>query len=598
MNNTQLDPILQTYTIQRYLKASAHKGNLELVFKNGLQQPYTSQGTVYIPQLNDKTSTKDLVKLFRYVNHEAAHHAYDTDFKMVTDEAIRPDKSLLGYTFGIVEDLRVDHQDILEWMGDSSMMSTFYEQEHPAMLKAMKEITHDKEMPEKQKAAIQSLVGLDYLTREWCPGASLNLEELVSEMTPEGKQFLNRMAELGIHEKINQLGYTKKDSNKAWEMAQYIYEHVFDEDPEQEKERMKEQQKQEGQGSGEGEEEGNAAGGSNGNEMGTDGKETWDITNATVKWKQLKADNPEDETYGATGIHIDYSNYSRYDAFTPAAPDQIKIVDYEKNIGTNISLKGDDYRHNDDVIKAVHRMNSGNTLANKVRRLLQIRSNSQRIYGQKKGKIDARNLHRVTMKNAPGYNERVFRRTIESDTLNTAVSLVVDFSGSMGGHKSHNAIKSSMLLYDAISRALNVPLEIIGFSDSGKSSIMLLFKSFNGKVSDEILLQRMANGVNYMSGNSDGEAIAWCYDRLERRREKKKLMIVLSDGSPASSRSGDIYAYTKEVIKKIEGAHEADIIGIGIEDRNVKSLYTNHQVLGDSSELEETILKIIESKML
>ena len=153
-------------------------------------------------------------------------------------------------------------------------------------------------------------------------------------------------------------------------------------------------------------------------------------------------------------------------------------------------------------------------------------------------------------------------------------------------------------MYDAISKCLNVPLEITGFSDTGRASVMLLFKSFNGKTSDEVLLDRMTDGLRYMSGNSDGEAIAWCYDRLERRREKKKLMIVLSDGSPASSRSGDIYQYTKDVISGIEKAHRADIIGIGIEDDNVERLYTNSQVLNNSSELEETILKIIESKML
>ena len=108
----------------------------------------------------------------------------------------------------------------------------------------------------------------------------------------------------------------------------------------------------------------------------------------------------------------------------------------------------------------------------------------------------------------------------------------------------------------------------------------------------------MSEGLNYMSGNADGEAIVWCYDRLIQRREKKKVMVVLSDGSPCCGRYGDIYGYTQEVVRKIENDHIADIVGIGIEDRNVERIYKNSQVINNSDQLEEAILKLIESKML
>jgi len=611
MQRHMMNPTTAMFTFQRYLQTSADKAGLRIVFDEGIDQPFTKNKEVHIPKIRTNATQDDMVKLLHYVNHEAAHHKYGTDFKMMHDEAI-DNEHMLGSLFNHIEDVRVDHHDSEEWLGDSVNLSDYYEMLSPNVIKAMDKLTKDEEVDPKAKAAVQTMVALDYLSREDIVGATLNTEKVLNKLHPDAKVFVDKAIDKGYVEEIKELKDGEKGSHEAWELAQRIYKDIFELDPEQAKEEMKQAQKdkgedgdEEGEGEGDGEGEGEGAGKAKGKgegdgegegeggEYGESGESGWNLSPITVKYEQLAQNDAADEQYGGTGIHLDYSGHKGGSGFNAASFDQMAVVDYEK--GTFKNIRENDDRERTNV--SIEGM-SGKGLANKVRRLLQIRSKAQMEYGKKRGKIHARNLHRVTMKGAPGYNQRVFKKRIENDTLDTAVSLLVDFSGSMYGSKMDHAIQSAILLYQAISKSLNIPLEIIGFSDNSQRSVMLVFKSFDGKISDEKLLARMKKGTAYMSSNADGEAIAWTYDRLQRRKEKKKLMVVLSDGSPACWRGGDIDKYTKEVIRDIEKGHKADIVGIGIEDSNVKRLYSNHQVINRTSELESAILNLVEKRII
>lgn len=590
MQRLEMNATTAMFTFQRYLQTSADKAGLVIKFEAELKAPYTKGKVVYIPKLNSFTSQEDMVRLLRYVNHEAAHHKYHTDFKMMQDENIDTNH-LLGALFNAIEDIRVDAHDGKEWLGDAVNQSDYFEVVSDSIADGMKKLTKDPSMEMEPKSAIQAMVGMTYLANEHVPGAAINAEKILRSTTPMATEFIQGMVKGGYFERIEKLEDSYEGSAEAWQMAQEIYEHVFHLDPEKAKEEMEQQAGKDKGGKGnKGEDEGDGA--AKGSEYGGDGDSTWDINPVTVKYKELAAPEAKEE-YGGSGIHLDYSDYSEYDVFVPAAFDDMGVVDYERDTAKNVDMRNDPHMGSIDVDKV-----QGKALANKVRRLLQIRSKTQHVYGQKKGKIHARNLHRVTMTEAHGFNQRVFKQRIENDTLDTAVSLLVDFSGSMHGDKIKHAVESAILLYEAISKSLKIPLEIIGFTDRGDKSIMMVFKSFDGKISEEKLMERMRKGTSYMSGNADGEAIAWTYDRLQRRREKKKLMVVLSDGSPACSRYGDIYKYTKDVVEQIESARKADIVGIGIMDTNVKRFYANHQVINRSDELEGAILQLIEKRII
>jgi cobaltochelatase CobT len=240
--------------------------------------------------------------------------------------------------------------------------------------------------------------------------------------------------------------------------------------------------------------------------------------------------------------------------------------------------------------------------SNQVRRLIQIRSRNKFEYGVKKGKLDSSRISRICMKDAPGFNERIFKQKYVSEVLNAAVSLLVDTSGSMNGTRYFNASKSVLLLNEAIGKALHVPLEIVGYTDyvqEGDPILMCIHKEFDTPRSEIDLAESLRVSQAYMRGNADGESILWSYDRLKQRKEKKKILIVFSDGAPAASRSQEgIYRFTKQVISEIEKENIVDIYGIGIEDESVKELYTHQCTIQDSSEISNKLLQVIEHKLL
>jgi cobalamin biosynthesis protein CobT len=235
-----------------------------------------------------------------------------------------------------------------------------------------------------------------------------------------------------------------------------------------------------------------------------------------------------------------------------------------------------------------------NGLSSKVRRLLQSRAQTRYQHGLKRGKISPKSIHRVAV--GGRHAERVFRKKTENDTLDTAVSILVDCSGSMGGGPYAHAAKASIMLHEALS-PLNIPLEIIGFTDHHNGPHHAIFKSFRSRTTAEDMAKAYDHFAYDMDANSDGQSIVWTYDRLMKQRNTRKVLLVLSDGQP-SGYNGDAWKHTQNVIKEIEGSKSVDICAIGIMDKTVERLYTNHSVISSASELESAVLNIISNRII
>jgi cobalamin biosynthesis protein CobT len=221
----------------------------------------------------------------------------------------------------------------------------------------------------------------------------------------------------------------------------------------------------------------------------------------------------------------------------------------------------------------------------------------------KRGKLDQSRLSRICF-DAPGFNERVFKNKIENKTLDAAISVLVDMSGSMSGMKAHYALASAMLLNEVCS-TLNIPLEITGFTDGHNrdyfmAPVMLLYKGFSDlKISPDTLIQSFSQGTAYMAGNPDGENILWAYERLLKRKERKRLLLVLSDGAPAASKlSTGIEEFTKKTIEEIETSKKVEIYGLGLCSTSVKYYYKAHSVVDEPQQIPSKLLELIERKIL
>ncbi|MFX4358115.1 cobalamin biosynthesis protein CobT [Acinetobacter baumannii] len=253
-------------------------------------------------------------------------------------------------------------------------------------------------------------------------------------------------------------------------------------------------------------------------------------------------------------------------------------------------------------------------------RAIQARSKSVWENGLKQGKLNSSSLARL----ASTGDCRIFRKRVESKTKDVAVSLVVDMSGSMCGSKIHTAAAASYALSNVLDR-LKIPHEVICFTTHTDSATyhkrlkqireaekkygvsysryenlyMPVIKGYNERINTET--KRRFGWLPHsglMASNIDGECVEIAARRLMGRKEAGKIMMVLSDGSPAGGgNSRDLEYHLKEVVKKIEKS-KVDVIGIGIEDDSVRRFYDKHVVIHDVEQLPSLVISRLRSMLL
>ena len=95
--------------------------------------------------------------------------------------------------------------------------------------------------------------------------------------------------------------------------------------------------------------------------------------------------------------------------------------------------------------------------------------------------------------------------------------------------------------------------------------------------------------------NIDGEAISWAFSRLKRRKEERKILMVISDGAPVddstlSVNSGDfLEKHLKRTVKFIEDKTETEILAIGI-GHDVSRYYNRAIKITDVNDLGDVMI--------
>lgn len=245
-----------------------------------------------------------------------------------------------------------------------------------------------------------------------------------------------------------------------------------------------------------------------------------------------------------------------------------------------------------------------------VERMMAQRTQVVHVPGFKSGRLHSAGLHRLTV-NDP----RVFRRKQEAHATDTAVCLLVDNSGSMNGSKTEVAMSAAFALSSTLER-VKVAHECIGFTTrSGGSGYnynvireeekrlkrnfsrteavyMPIYKGFDERLVPNVK-KRFADVVgcqNFLANNIDGEAVETATLRLMKRKEKRKVLIVLSDGFPAcAGNPGEIYSHLHKAIADATKLG-VQVIGIGIQSNAVKTFYPHHVVLEDLDKLPSTVM--------
>ena len=156
-----------------------------------------------------------------------------------------------------------------------------------------------------------------------------------------------------------------------------------------------------------------------------------------------------------------------------------------------------------------------------------------------------------------------------------------------------------MITYKKVGGLHFVKVWKFGFSDTSNETVHYIHQDFGERVRAEEIAGRIGKSILHkMSANADGENIAYEYTAMLNRPEKKKIMIVLSDGMPADSKAKyDVTTYTQKVCQKIEKEGKVSIVGIGIASDSVKEFYKRYEIINDASKIESAVLNVLKKEV-
>ena len=563
----------------------------------------TDGKTIFLPQLTAATTINDYKRLRHFVTHEVDHVLY-SDFDSLQEHKLNPKDSLLGAIWNCLEDHRIEWLGDREYEGDRLCNNDV----NAESIESLVQKVRSRAIPEEASAQFMPLIAWSHgVAADYHPSMHQLKGDMDSSVPAAGKKYLEKM-EAGnyadVLRNIRTIEDAKEGTAATLALAERLFKEVYEQDPEKEKERAKEQAK--GNEGGDGKSKGKGAGkpapakeGKDGSSAaGGDKKEEGEEKEAPrleADYTPMLADphNPDDE---GTSVRLRYDKpHARYD-YVPAQQDDYQCIDHTKGSGSSARWKG-------EIVDTLSHTSQG--FAHRVRTLLQIRARNHYQYGLKQGKLHQSSLARIVV-DAPGYNERVFKRKTQSNVLDCAVTLLVDQSGSMRSSAYKHAAAAAVMLSNTIGNVLHIPVEIVTFTDdncspTGNGSIryMHLIRKFSDSlVAEDACIDRLSSSAaKGMSGNEDGDSIMWVYDRLVVRPERRKLLVVFSDGQPSGGGIGDSDAYAQQVIRGIEKESPVNIIGIGIQDNTVKRYYKEHYVIHHTSDLENALLSLIERKL-
>ena len=95
--------------------------------------------------------------------------------------------------------------------------------------------------------------------------------------------------------------------------------------------------------------------------------------------------------------------------------------------------------------------------------------------------------------------------------------------------------------------------------------------------------------------NIDGEALKWAYNKMSRRKEERKILMVISDGAPvddstlSTNTSDYLETNLKNVVKWIENKTNIELLAIGI-GHDVTRYYNQAIKITDVQDLGDVMI--------
>ena len=259
-------------------------------------------------------------------------------------------------------------------------------------------------------------------------------------------------------------------------------------------------------------------------------------------------------------------------------------------------IKAEELENNDELLRLrksldqqlLQLKNFISKLANKLQRKLLAKQNRSWYFDLEDGLLDTSKLPRIII---DPLNSLSFKREKDIEFKDTLVTILIDNSGSMRG----KPISVAAICADILSRTLErcmVKVEILGFTTKhwkGGSSREKWMKNekpnLPGRLNDlrhiiyksaDTPWRQAKNNMGLMlkegllKENIDGEALKWAFNKMNKRREDRKILMVISDGAPvddstlSTNTSDYLENNLKKTVKWIEDKSNIELLAIGI----------------------------------
>lgn len=553
---------LDVVNFEAYVAGCAVNSKVVVLWDNPDTTPRTNGTTIWLPRLTSVTSNEWLTRIRYFVKHETSHIQH-SDFAYLNK--MRP-SGLLALVNNLLEDHRIDYLNDFEYAGDSVTSNSFWLLYAEDINKRLFR-SEDVELQNQQKLTAPLFIW-DSSIRTWIDNATLLHDAVLSTIDEEGKQRLKLLQKYSSElQTLREIRDPINAAPKILDLSKRIVQDLYGADPED----MLDKESSTGEGL------------------------SSDVSDKPSKDKAMDVSKlisdmglkHEDMRDGKAMTHEESSG-----GYSIPTADQYVIARFPH---LPAAVRGFGGSKSFDIHTVMNYITSNaKLLSNKLRMKLQTRSRDRYAYGLKKGKLHNGSLHRILHGDNPSA-DKIFRQRIVSTTLDTAITLLVDCSGSMAGSKFRMACSGAGLFAEAL-RPLNIKYSVLGFTNEEKRDdpLIWVFTDFNERVTTNELTDRFAVASGCLWENTDGDAIAYASHQLRLRNENRKVLLVLSDGSPAGRRhAGDISNYTLQAVQHAEKSG-IDIYGIGIMDTNVKYFYKKHIVVDNLTNLAPTILSIID----
>ena len=252
-------------------------------------------------------------------------------------------------------------------------------------------------------------------------------------------------------------------------------------------------------------------------------------------------------------------------------------------------------------------------LANKLQRKLLAKQNRSWDFDLEEGALDTSKLTRVII---DPLNSLSFKKEKDVKFKDTLVTILIDNSGSMRG----KPISVAAICADILSRTLercSVKVEILGFTTKhwkgGQSRQKWVDNQkplFPGRLNDlrhivyksaDTAWRQSKNNIGLMlkegllKENIDGEALKWAYNKILKRKEERKILMVISDGAPvddstlSTNTSDYLESNLKQMVKWIEKNSSVELLAIGI-GHDVTRYYSKAIKIADVQDLGDVMI--------